>query len=139
MDAMPLIALIQSTIAPGTWLVVDESGQEIMSETELREDGDRGESTPDRKPGKITSFSLSLSLIIRHDAEVHDQLAGFIRKLRAAFTPPIDEATTQTGATLVSSVPSSAPKAATSARSERRKRIVSLLEQLQREIDGIEP
>src|SRR5262249_18450032 len=109
-DLEPLIALIQSTIAPGTWRVIDQTGQEIMSESDPRAGDDQGETDLDRKPGKITPFFLSISLIIRHDAEVHDQLAEFLRKLRAAFTPPIDEEASKPGATVGGNGTSFRPK-----------------------------
>ena len=42
----------------------------------------RAASTTQRQPGAITPFFLSISLIIRHTAEVHDQVADLLRQLR---------------------------------------------------------
>ena len=37
---------------------------------------------PERQPGAIVPFFLSLSLIIKHTAEVHEQVADLLRQLR---------------------------------------------------------
>ena len=42
----------------------------------------RTESPHRRRVGAITPFFLSISLIVRHTAEVHDEVAHLLRKLR---------------------------------------------------------
>ncbi|WP_337177834.1 type II secretory pathway, component PulD, partial [Paludisphaera sp.] len=86
-DMMPLIQLITSSIAPGTWRIQDGDGRDVSSAYGLGgafgggglggDDIDEG-----RPPGSITPFFLSISLIIRHTAEVHDQVADLLRQLR---------------------------------------------------------
>ena len=45
--------------------------------------GDAGGLDSDAQPiGSITPFFLSISLIIRHTAEIHDQIADLLRQLR---------------------------------------------------------
>jgi hypothetical protein len=67
----PLIDLLKSTVAPGTWTTFEPQGG--------------GESTvPDRT---ITPFHLNLSLIIRHSPEVHDQVVERLRQLRRLVGP----------------------------------------------------
>ncbi len=39
-------------------------------------------STPKRQPGAIVFLFLSISLIIKHTAEVHEQVADLLRQLR---------------------------------------------------------
>ena len=39
-------------------------------------------STTQRQPGAIVPFFLSISLIIKHTAEVHEQVADLLRQLR---------------------------------------------------------
>jgi hypothetical protein len=67
----PLIDLLKSTVAPGTWTTFEPQGG--------------GESTvPDRT---ITPFHLNLSLIVRHSPEVHDQVVERLRQLRRFVGP----------------------------------------------------
>ena len=89
-DMTPLIQLITTSIAPGTWQVQDSAGQDVSSAYGL---GGRRSSAvvlvarrryraPERPPGAIIPFFLSISLIIRHTAEVHEQVADLLRQLR---------------------------------------------------------
>jgi RNA polymerase sigma factor (sigma-70 family) len=80
-DISPLIELITSTVPPGTWKGFYESGEPRPA----GRDGD------DRMVGSITPFYLSISLIIRHTDEVHDQIwerLRQLRRLRRLTTPP---------------------------------------------------
>ena len=82
-DMTPLIQLITASIAPGTWRVHDH-GADITRPTAWAA---ASAATPDdiapHQPiGSITPFFLSISLIIRHTAEVHDQVADLLRQLR---------------------------------------------------------
>ncbi len=82
---MPLIQLITNSIAPGTWRVHDNNGQDVSSAYGLGGGfgGDAGGGIDtNRPPGAITPFFLSISLIIRHTAEVHEQVADLLRQLR---------------------------------------------------------
>ncbi|WP_250846819.1 type II secretory pathway, component PulD [Aquisphaera insulae] len=88
-DMTPLIQLITTSIAPGTWRVQDSvNGQDLSSNYGLGGGfggggggggigGDEG-----RPPGSIIPFFLSISLIIRHTSEVHEQIADLLRQLR---------------------------------------------------------
>ena len=63
----PLIELLTSSVAPGTWRVSNEDG---------RLDRDEGGT------GSIIPFRPSLSLIVRHTPEVHAQFAERLAQLR---------------------------------------------------------
>ena len=86
-DMTPLIQLITTSIAPGTWRVTDSTGQDISAAYGLGGGfggggGAGGADAQERPPGAIIPFFLSISLIIRHTAEVHDQIADLLRQLR---------------------------------------------------------
>ena len=84
-DMSPLVQLIATSIAPGTWQVNDPNGTDISQSYGLGGafGGDQGgDNTQTRPPGAITPFFLSISLIIRHTAQVHDQVADLLRQLR---------------------------------------------------------
>ena len=79
-DMMPLIQLITTTIEPNTWKIAEPG-----SEGAYGMGGGFGgaDAAADRaQPGSITPFLLSISLIIRHTAEVHEQVAELLRQLR---------------------------------------------------------
>jgi type II secretory pathway component GspD/PulD (secretin) len=90
-DMTPLIQLITTSIAPGTWRVENGAGQDISSAYGLGQGfggpggagggGGLGDDQQ-RPPGSIIPFFLSISLIIRHTAEVHEQIADLLRQLR---------------------------------------------------------
>ncbi len=80
LDMSPVIDLITSTVARGSWAVRDGQGKTIAPD-EAR--GPRGRKAVQSLPdGSITPFYLSISLIIRHTPEVHDEVADLLRKLR---------------------------------------------------------
>ena len=86
-DMTPLIQLITTSIAPGTWRVQDNAGQDLSSAYGLGGGfggggGGGAGDAQDRPPGAIIPFFLSISLIIRHTAEVHEQIADLLRQLR---------------------------------------------------------
>jgi len=83
-DMTPLIQLITTSIAPGTWRVQDINGQDGSSAYGLGGGfgGDAGGIDQNRQPGAIVPFFLSISLIIKHTAEVHEQVADLLRQLR---------------------------------------------------------
>src|SRR5262249_14780607 len=70
-DMSPIIELITSSVAPGTWDVSATSGTVARPDVAGR-----------CAVGSIAPFHLSFSLIIRHTAEVHDQGANRLRLLR---------------------------------------------------------
>jgi len=82
-DMYPLIQLITNTIAFGTWRVTDPSGK---SEGAYGMGGAFGGGAAGEadvaQPGSITPFMLSISLIIRHTAEVHEEVAELLKQLR---------------------------------------------------------
>ncbi|WP_246196174.1 type II secretory pathway, component PulD [Aquisphaera giovannonii] len=85
-DMTPLIQLISTSIAPGTWQVQNQAGQDISANYGLGGGfgggGGLGGADDSRPPGAIIPFYLSISLIIRHTAEVHEQIADLLRQLR---------------------------------------------------------
>ncbi len=150
-DMAPIIELITSSVAPGTWDVWDSSRK-------------RGPRVAANKSavGSITPFYLSPSLIVRHTAEVHDQVANrlrLLRRIRYLDRPEDLKAPISTRATTEAdrrfpapSIPRSAPAAsgageerpqAVQERSERVRRLVKELgqeiESFTREIDRAPP
>jgi type II secretory pathway component GspD/PulD (secretin) len=84
-DLTPLISLITATIAPGTWRVNDPAGGDNTAAYGMGGGfgGADGGGLDTAQPiGSITPFYLSISLIIRHTAEIHDQVADLLRQLR---------------------------------------------------------
>jgi hypothetical protein len=80
-DMTPLIEFITATIAPGTWRIVDTSGKEITGPSDSKKTVAAGGSDKS-ETGQIIPFFLSISLIIRHDAGVHEQVANLLRGFR---------------------------------------------------------
>ncbi len=82
-DMVPLINLITNTIAPGTWRVTDSTGKsENAYGMGGAFGGGAGGDDAAAQPGSITPFMLSISLIIRHTAEVHEEVAELLKQLR---------------------------------------------------------
>jgi type II secretory pathway component GspD/PulD (secretin) len=87
-DMSPLIQLVSSSIAPGTWRTYDQNGSETSGAFGMGGGfgggaGGAGADVGDTQPiGSITPFFLSISLIIRHTAEIHEQVADLLRQLR---------------------------------------------------------
>ena len=79
-DMSPLVDLITSTVARGTWRVHDGSGKDITSEHPLK--GRRKGIVASEPTGAITPFFLSISLIIRCTPDVHEEVADLLRGLR---------------------------------------------------------
>jgi RNA polymerase sigma factor (sigma-70 family) len=71
-DMKPVIDLITSSVAPGTWRTMDDQGKDVAPPGP--NDG--------KVVGSIKPFDLSLSLIVSHTGEVHKQVANFLRQLR---------------------------------------------------------
>ena len=153
-DMTPLVDLITSTAAKGTWTVHDANGAEILTR------GDGIGRTPasgrSARVGHITPFFLSISLIIRQTAEGHDEVADLLRKLRRIVEPPgmieEEERLTSSGGTKPSplagyvtrphfvSRPAATPrkgKPAGSASPDRNARIRRLLDDLRQEVEKL--
>jgi len=85
-DMMPLIHLITNSIAPGTWKVGTGDSAKDGSEESYGMGGgfggDAGGLGNQQPIGSIIPFNLSISLIIRHTAEVHEDVADLLRQLR---------------------------------------------------------
>ncbi len=83
-DMTPLIQLITQTVAPGTWRVMDEKGNEVEGAYGMGGGfgGDNALNPPGPPIGSVIPFSLSISLIIRHTAEIHEDIADLLRQLR---------------------------------------------------------
>jgi RNA polymerase sigma factor (sigma-70 family) len=80
----PLIKLITSTVAPGTWRIQNSKewqGQFALGHKRrlLDQDDNTGQTRP---RNAIVPFFLSLSVIVRCTPEVHDQVANLLRGLR---------------------------------------------------------
>ncbi len=85
LDMTPLIQLIVQSIAPGTWKVYDEAGHEAGDGAYGLGGGFGGDNAlnpPGPPIGAIIPFNLSISLIIRHTAEIHEDIASLLRQLR---------------------------------------------------------
>ena len=83
-DFAPLINLIKASIAPNTWRndeVGTPDGAYGMG-AGLGGGGAGGAAGDDSQVGSITPFFLNISLIIRHTAEVHDDVVDLLRQLR---------------------------------------------------------
>jgi RNA polymerase sigma factor (sigma-70 family) len=98
-DMTPVIELLTSSVAPGTWKVNDPQGNALVHAKA---------GTP--AVGSITPFFLSISLVVRHTREVHDQVANRLRQLRRlqaiqAGQPEEVDATTQPGQTAFPDTP----------------------------------
>jgi RNA polymerase sigma factor (sigma-70 family) len=81
----PFLKLIESTIAPGTWWVFDEGGNEVRTEGVSRQVAKKGQTDPQQRTGTMTPFvadRVSVSLNVRHTPEVHEQVAKLFRCLR---------------------------------------------------------
>ncbi len=77
----PLIQLIKTAIAPGTWSQNTRPFDEMGAYGQgagLGGDADE----PQEGVGSITPFYLNISLIIRQTPEVHDEIVDLLRQLR---------------------------------------------------------
>jgi RNA polymerase sigma factor (sigma-70 family) len=79
-DMSPVIDLITSTAARGTWTIHDGDGKDVTTSGEPVTRGPVGRRST--TVGHITPFYLSVSLIVRHTKEGHDEVADLLRKLR---------------------------------------------------------
>ncbi len=80
----PLIQLITNTIAPNTWRITDSTGKGENGGYGMGGafGGGGADAADPAQPGSITPFMLSISLIIRHTAEVHEEVAELLKQLR---------------------------------------------------------
>jgi hypothetical protein len=133
-DLGPLVAMIESCIAPGTW----ES-----REAEAR----------DGRIGRITLYTASGSLVIRHTTEVQAQVSALLSHLRTIVKASVWNAIDQIApgtlkAPIHVKMPSpfmdddqkkaEAPKPGKESPSARRERVRQLLKQLQSELEAME-
>jgi general secretion pathway protein D len=83
-DFGPLINIIKATVAPGTWKNDDGSGGSAPGYGMGAGYAGGGADAADTvaQIGTITPFFLNISLIIRHTAEVHDEIVDLLRQLR---------------------------------------------------------
>jgi type II secretory pathway component GspD/PulD (secretin) len=83
-DFQPLIQLIKSSIAPGTWSD-DHTPLDQLGGAYGQGGGGGGAGGGAAEPqgvGSITPFFLNISLIIRQTAEVHEEIVDLLRQLR---------------------------------------------------------
>jgi len=89
-DISPIIQMITTSVAPGTWKVVDPTTQKDITQAyALGFQGEpgglggaadlEGQALP---VGSIYPYFLGLSLIVRHTNEVHDEIADLLKQLR---------------------------------------------------------
>ncbi|MFI5456316.1 MAG: RNA polymerase sigma factor [Isosphaerales bacterium] len=135
-EVTPIIELITSTVAPGTWQVGDGLGHEISSNIV---GGRRGQTKP---VGSITPFFLSISLIIQCTPEAHKEIASLLRRLRNVIESR-DRQGANTARPAAPPAPpkpsrSDAPQPAGPAGSESRPRVRQLLDELRQEIDKLD-
>jgi RNA polymerase sigma factor (sigma-70 family) len=128
-DMRPLMKLIASSTAHGTWQVFDEMGKDMLGP--LGVDVAVG---PGKGPiGSITPFFPSISLMIRHTAEVHAEVAERLRQLRSL--PALQ------GRRMLerdpSKVPVTYPQDRELASESRAKRVQRLTSELNREIEAL--
>jgi RNA polymerase sigma factor (sigma-70 family) len=94
-DMGPVIELISTTIAPGTWDIYNNEGRLIAPNGRSydnlgREVGPDGQplgpggadALPGRRPGRIIPFQPSVSLLIQHTEAVHAQVEERLAQLR---------------------------------------------------------
>jgi RNA polymerase sigma factor (sigma-70 family) len=141
-DMSPVVDLITSTIARGTWTIRDGNGHEVTPSGEpvAREPGVRRPTTV----GEITPFFLSVSLIIRHTKETHEEVADLLRKLRRLLDGPKNPEGVRGYDREVAKVASPARDDATNqtpprlpASPDRKARIGRLLDELRQEVDKL--
>ncbi len=159
LDVSPVVDLITSTVARGTWTIHEEQGKEIKpGDLPFKEvPGDARSKTV----GQITPFFLSYSLIVRHTKEGHDEVADVLRKMRRVvyarehpagagrYDGEIEEERRITGNDPDPappagpanrpqvSLPTPDNKAAASAHPDRNARIRQLLEELRKEVEKL--
>ncbi|MFM7317665.1 MAG: type II secretory pathway, component PulD [bacterium] len=89
-DISPIIQMITTSVAPGSWKVIDPMTQKDISQAyALGFQGEpgglggaadlEGQALP---VGSIYPYFLGLSLIVRHTNEVHDEIADLLKQLR---------------------------------------------------------
>ncbi|MDX2035767.1 MAG: type II secretory pathway, component PulD, partial [Isosphaeraceae bacterium] len=81
-DMMPLIQLITTSVAPGTWQIHDENGKPFDGAYGMGGGFGDGLGADTQPIGSIIPYNLSISLIIRHTAEVHEEIADLLKQLR---------------------------------------------------------
>ena len=79
-DMGPIIDLITSTVARGSWSIQDGQGIEITLGNPLKRS--RKKDASSSSAAIITPFYLSISVIVRSTADVHDEVANLLRGLR---------------------------------------------------------
>ena len=77
----PLMCLIVSTVAPGTWEIRDGSGTDVTAQSGL-DDTSVGPGGQTKRTGTMVPFFLSISLIVECDVGTHAQVANLLRGLR---------------------------------------------------------
>jgi RNA polymerase sigma factor (sigma-70 family) len=85
-DMMPLIDLIEFSVAPGKWQVQDGYGNVVPSKKSTRA------VAPGDQRNSIVPFFLSISLIIKCPEDVHDDIAHLLRCLRRLQDGPWGDA-----------------------------------------------
>ncbi len=136
----PLVDLIRSTIAPGSWRVVDTEGHEIRVGDISAQTHTKDQVDQDRRIGTITPFFLSISLIVRHNWEVHDQIAKLLKFLRDFKYQKFADSERRPVSPAPASdhLPVPVRRPPVSSQVDRKQRLKQLLDELRQEIDTID-
>jgi hypothetical protein len=119
----PIIQLIASSVAPGTWRAFDEKGVSLLTTTDDQA----------AVIGSITAFPLSLNLIIRHTNEVHAQIGERLDQLRRL--PSIR--TQRPGDSVASSNSENQPRSLTTSGTSSGSTVEERLREVERKIDQL--
>jgi RNA polymerase sigma factor (sigma-70 family) len=138
-DMTPVIDLITNTVAKGTWTV--DYGPPGAATSDGRAGAIMATGTSSKTVGHVTPFFLSISVIVRHTPEVHDQVANLLRHLRRLLDAPnhpggvegYDREFERLGIT----TPADDPKPAAPSRPDRNARIRQLLDELRQEVEKL--
>jgi hypothetical protein len=138
-DMMPLILLIASNVAPGTWHVRNKTGADFTAEN-LGASAPANRSAGGNRVGSITPYFLSISLIIRCTAETHEQVGNLLRGLRNVIYARdhygIEERATDSKAAAAAAAPASRAEAVPSP-TESKARIEQLVNELRKEVEKL--
>jgi hypothetical protein len=138
-DLGPVVELITSTAARGTWTVHDVDGEEL---TPQGTPGKRAPGGPrSATVGHITPFYLSISLIVRQTKEGHEEVADVLHKLRNLVYARDHSLGAQEQHGVVTNQPASVSHSvdnpSTPPASDRNARIRRLLDELRQEVEKL--
>lgn len=134
-DLTPLVDLIETTVAPGTWVVQDDRGNELPPRANRR-----GATTSTRQ-NVMVPFFLTISIVIRCPKEAHDEIASLLRNLRRLKSPYAYDEHAAGDTRITIALPDSArakPPFPPRSSNDRMKKIDELMKSLQDEIQKLD-